>query len=197
MRPAATRAAGTLVDWYLAWLGTIPHRRGPRIEQASPYRMHTPQPPLQSGACHTCCNCNFHLHLHPITKSRGGRHGANGLRDCTATLRSLIQHLVLLSLLVVAPGSNRVCSSYPDQLGISIFGAPSDNRLFPFGVDTLRGRSLGTGHPVWHLVLRVSISLPPLATQCLYGKYHGQKKKPAPDRRKSFLMISLAAWPSG
>ena len=51
----------------------------------------TAQPPLQSGACHTCCNCNFHLHLHPITKSRGDRHGTNGLRDCTATLRSLIQ----------------------------------------------------------------------------------------------------------
>ena len=85
------RPGGHCSVQYLARLGTIPHRRGPRIEQASPYRMHTPQRPLQSGACYTCCNCNFHLHLHPITKSRGDRHGTNGLRDCTATLRSLIQ----------------------------------------------------------------------------------------------------------
>ena len=51
----------------------------------------TPRRPLQSGACYTCCNCNFHLHLHPLTKPRGDRHGANGLRDCTAALRPLIQ----------------------------------------------------------------------------------------------------------
>ena len=45
---------------------------------------------------------------------------------------------------------------------------------------------------MWHLVLRVSISPPPLATQCLYGKYHGQKTSPG--QAKSFLMIS---WQSG
>ena len=127
----------------------------------------------------------FHLHLHPITKSRGDRHGANGLRDCTATLRSLIQHLVLLSLLVVAPGSNRVCSSYPDQLGISIFGAPSDNRLFPFGVDTLLGRSLGTGYPVWYFGSAGKYFSPPLGNPMFIWQIP-RSEKPAPDRQNHF-----------
>ena len=66
--PAEFSSASTLVDRYLARLGTIPHRRDPRIELAgkSPPHAHSPTPPAVR-VCYTCCNCNFHLHLHPIS----------------------------------------------------------------------------------------------------------------------------------
>ena len=121
--------------------------------------------------------------------------GSSGLRDCTATLRSLIQHLVLLSLLVVAPGSNRVCSSYPDQLGISIFGAPSDNRLFPFGVDTILGRSLGTGYPVWYFGSAGKYFSPPLGNPMFIWQIPRSENQP----RTGEIIFDdfMAVWPSG
>ena len=64
--------------------------------------------------------------------------------------------------------------------------------VFPFGVDTLLWRSLGTGRPVWHLILRVRISLPPLATQCLYGKNTTVRGQP-----RTGEIIFDDFWPSG
>lgn len=55
-----------------------------RIEGASPHFMHKSPDTLQPDACYSCCACNFHLHLHPITKSTGERHGPNGLREFQA-----------------------------------------------------------------------------------------------------------------
>ena len=50
-------------------------------------------------------------------------------------------------------------------------------------------RSPGTGHPVWHLVLRVSISLPPPWQPNVYMAKI-PRSETSPGQAKSFLMIS-------
>ena len=80
----------------------------------------------------------------------------------------------------------------PGPVGHSILEPLLTTGCSPSGLILYLGVLWASGIRCGTSVLRVSISLPPLATQCLYGKYHGQKTSPG--QAKSFLMIS---WQSG